>query len=80
MLSRLRAQQKVRRPSDKFLQRIGRLDRSSPDFSNQLIDLFREKGYGVNQKLEREDQQWFVEYLDNVRALIALYLFSLNLL
>ena len=80
MLSRLRARKRVYRPSDEFLRQIDHLERSSPDFSYQLADLFKGKGHDFNKKLGREDREWLVEYLDNVCALVALYLLSLNLL
>ena len=38
------------------------------------------RGKGRDEGLEREDKEWLIEYLDNVRALIAMYLLPLNLL
>ena len=67
------AQQEVYKPSDRFLRRIDRLEKSSTDFPGQLVDLFEEKDYNFAKELQDEDQDWLVEYLDNVCSSAALY-------
>ena len=49
------------------LQRLRDLDRASPQFHRQLIDLIRGDEYqDVVQHLHDEDLTWLIEYLDNV--------------
>ena len=49
------------------LRALRDLDRTSPHFHNQLIDLLRGKEYrDVIPSLEGEDLAWLVDYLDDV--------------
>ena len=49
------------------LQNLRDLDRTSPHFHNQLIDLLRGDEYrDVAPSLEGEDLAWLVNYLDGV--------------
>ena len=49
------------------LQTLRDLDRTSPHFYNQLIDLLRGNEYrDVIPTLEGEDLAWLVDYLDDV--------------
>ena len=50
-----------------LLQTLRDLDRTSPDFHNQLTDFLRGNEYrDVASSLQGEDLIWFVNYLDNV--------------
>ena len=50
-----------------LLQKLRDLDRTSPDFHNQLTDFLRGKEYrDAVPSLQGEDLAWFVDYLDNV--------------
>ena len=49
------------------LQKLHGLDRASPHFHNQLIDLLRGNEYrDIAPSLQGEDLAWLVNYLDNV--------------
>ena len=49
------------------LQPLHDLDKSSPQFHQQLIEFLRgDKYQDVVPTLQTEDLAWFVEYLDNV--------------
>lgn len=49
------------------LQEFRDLDRSSPQFHEQLSDWLQGNGYqGVLPNLQGEDLAWLVEYLDSV--------------
>ena len=55
------------------LQRLYRLDASSPDFQDQLDDLLRENEYQeCVPALQSDDLMRLVDYLDNVRLRVAL--------
>jgi hypothetical protein len=54
-------------PSSPVLQKFSRLDRSSQDFPEQLLELLYEKDYWqCVPGLQDDDSKWFVEYLDQV--------------
>jgi len=56
------------------LQELDRLDRSSPQFPDQLVSLLSGRLYKYRIRwLQDEDVSWLVEYLDNVCLRIALY-------
>ena len=60
-------------PSSPTLQQLDRLNRSSPDFHDQLYNVL----YGQEYKqcvpnLQGEDLVWLVNYLDKVRRRVAL--------
>ena len=49
------------------LQTLRDIDKTSPHFHNQLIDLLRGNEYqDVVPSLQGEDLAWLVNYLDNV--------------
>ena len=51
----------------KPLQQLHDLDRTSPQFYEQLTNFLRGKEYrNVFPNLQNEDLAWLVEYLDNV--------------
>lgn len=51
------------------LQQLRGLNRSSPDFRDQLVDLLGEKEFQASiPNLERVDVMWVVNFLDTVRA------------
>ena len=53
-----------------LLQKLRDLDRTSPDFHNQLTDFLRGNEYrDAAPSLQGEDLVWFVNYLDNVSLL-----------
>ena len=55
-------------PSSPALRRLHHLDRSSPDFCDQLHDVLSEQEYAPNQKsFEQNDLVWIIDYLDEVR-------------
>ena len=57
-----------------ILQRLDHLDKSSPQFPNQLASFLHEKGYeDCLPKLRDQDVVWLIEYLDNVCLYIAPY-------
>jgi len=59
-------------PSPNLLQQLHDLDRSSPEFPNQLTDiLLGEVWVRCLQGLPREGFRPFVKYLDTVRPRIA---------
>jgi hypothetical protein len=67
-------------PSPNLLQQLHSLDRSSPGFSNQLKGfLLGEDCVNHAQDLPCEVLGPFVEYLDNVRLLIAFFYSLLNI-
>ena len=54
-------------PSSLTLQRLHRLDRSSPDFHEQLHSALRGEEYvQCEQTLEGNDLVWLIDYLDEV--------------
>jgi hypothetical protein len=56
-----------------LLHRLRHLDRSSPEFSDQLTSLLHERGYkDCVASLRDDDSAWLVEYMDNVRLRAAL--------
>ena len=60
-------------PSSPVLQRLHRLDSSSPDFQDQLCnELYGREYMQCEQNLEGDDLVWFIDYLDKVRRRIAL--------
>jgi len=60
-------------PSSSTLQQLYRLNRSSPDFHDQLCDvLYKEEYVRCVPNLEGDDLVRLVNYLDNVRRRIAL--------
>ena len=60
-------------PSSPALQRLHRLDGSSPDFHDQLQNAIRGEEYvQCEQNLEGDDLVWLVDYLDEVRRHVAL--------
>ena len=60
-------------PSSPALQRLNRLDRSSPDFHDQLHTVLREEEYARHeQHLEDDTSVWLVDYLDTVRCHVVL--------
>ena len=55
-------------PSSLALQQLHHLDRSSPDFHDQLCNLFYGKEYSkCIPNLQGDDLVWLVDYLDKVR-------------
>lgn len=55
-------------PDSPVLQQLHRLDRSSPNFYNQLYDLLRGDEYArCMPNLQGDDVIWVVDYLDKVR-------------
>jgi len=60
-------------PSSPALQRFHLLDRSSPDFDDQLSNvLYGEEYKRCVPNLEDDDLAWLVDYLDKVRRPIAI--------
>jgi len=60
-------------PSSPVLQRLCCLDRSSPDFQDQLSDVLYGQEYRqYAPSLQSNDLVWLVEYLDKVRYRVAL--------
>ena len=56
-------------PSSPALQSLHRLDRSSPDFQDQLYDiLYGEEYKQHSSSLEHGDYVWLIDYLDRVRC------------
>lgn len=61
----------VQQPVHPALQQIYGLDRTSPEFDNQLDDLLHGDEYeGCVQELENSDLVWLINYLDNVRLYV----------
>ena len=55
-------------PSSPVLKQLHRLDRSSPDFHDQLCNVFYGSEYTqYTQSLQEDDLMWLVDYLDKVR-------------
>ena len=55
-------------PSSPVLQRLDRLDKSSPDFHDQLYSVLYGKEYvQCVPDLQPDDVSWLVDYLDTVR-------------
>ena len=68
-MSSRKAQQQVHEPSHEVLQQLNSLERSSPDFPDQLISLLSRQDYkdlATADGAQSEDRVWFIEYLDNV--------------
>ena len=60
-------------PSSPALQQLRHLDRSSPDFHDQLCVVFYGSEYSqCVLNLEGDDLVWLVDYLDKVRLHVAL--------
>ena len=55
-----------------LLQQLHDLDRSSPQFHDQLSNLLRGEEYRSSLNLQGDDLAWLVEYLDTVGLRIAL--------
>ena len=57
-----------------FLHRLRHLDRSSPEFPDQLRNLLYEPEYRdyVTGLQDLDDPTWLVEFLDNVRLCVTL--------
>ena len=71
-----RVLRRIYKPSRDILQRLDRLERSSPDFPDQLTNLLSGQEYGQHiftDALREEGAAWLVEYLDNVRVSFSLY-------
>lgn len=59
-------------PSSPVLQQFHRLDRSRPDFQDQLPNILYGHEYiQCEGSLGRDDLIWFVNYLDEVSRLVA---------
>jgi hypothetical protein len=66
-------------PSLSSLQELDRLDRSSPDYGDQLYGVLCEQEYvQCEEILEHDDLVWLIDYLDEVRCHFALYHSPLN--
>jgi len=64
-------------PLPKILRQFDRLDKSSPQFPDELTNLFDGGGYkGWIFWLQDEGASWFIEYLDKVCIRIVLYSLS----
>ena len=60
-------------PTSLALQRLDSLDKSSPDFQDQLNDLLHENEYQeCVPTLQGDELMWLVDYLDEVRHRVAL--------
>jgi len=60
-------------PSLPVLQELHRLDRSSPDFHDQLCNvLYGQEYVRCVPNLQDDDLVWLVDYLDKVRRNVAL--------
>ena len=60
-------------PSSPVLQRLHRLDQSSPDFCDQLHKVLYEQEYALHEKIfEQDDLAWLIDYLDEVRHEVSL--------
>ena len=67
-------------PSSPALQRLRRLNKSSPGFHDQLYNVLDGKEYvQCVQDLQLDDVVWLVDYLDTVRCHVALSHSPLNL-
>ena len=65
--------------SPNLLQKLRDLDRTLPDFHNQLTDFLRGNEYqDAAPSLQGEDLAWFVNYLDNVSSGTAFLRFKLT--
>ena len=59
-------------PNPLVLQQLDRLDRSSPEFQDQLYTIFRGEEYSqCVRDLQGDDLVWLVDYLDRVRRRVA---------
>ena len=59
-------------PSNSLLERLCLLDSSSPDFHDQLSNVFYTREYRQSaENLSDDDLVWLVEYLDKVRPRVA---------
>jgi hypothetical protein len=68
-MSSPKAQRPVYKPSHEVLQELDRLERSSPNFPDQLASLLSRENFqdwDVCKSLREEDAVWLIEYLDNV--------------
>ena len=60
-------------PGSSTLQQLHRLDRSSPDFHDQLCNvLYGEEYVQCVRNIKDDDLVWLVNYLDKVRCRVAL--------
>jgi len=60
-------------PSHPALQRVRSLDRSSPDFHDQLSKVLGGEEYKRSvPELRRDDSVWLINYLDKVRCPVAI--------
>lgn len=60
-------------PNSPALQRLHRLDRSSPDFCDQLRGVLYEQEYVLHEKsFEQNDLEWLIDYLDEVHHDVTL--------
>lgn len=78
-MSLRKALRKDYRPSNEFLQQIDDLEKSSPHFPRRLERLLGKTEFASTRVLGRKDQEWLVEYLDNVCTFIGPYQLSTNL-
>jgi hypothetical protein len=68
-MSSPKAQRPVYKPSHETLQELDRLERSSPNFPDQLASLLSREDFirwDVGKSFQNEDAVWLIEYLDNV--------------
>jgi len=57
-------------PPDPFIQKLGQLDRASPQFSDHLTTLLdEEKNLEHIFRLSAQDTLWLIDHLDNVPVL-----------
>ena len=60
-------------PSSPTLQRLCHLDKSPPDFQDQLYEILYSQEYiQCEENLEHDSLVWLVDYLDMVRCHISL--------
>jgi tRNA (Thr-GGU) A37 N-methylase len=60
-------------PNSPVLQQLDRLNKSSPDYPDQLCNIiYGEEYVQCVPNLEGDDLVWLVEYLDKVRRRVAL--------
>lgn len=61
-------------PCSPALQELDRLQKSSPDFSDQLYNAICRREYvQCTRNLEHDDLRWLTNYLDEVRRHVALF-------
>lgn len=76
-MSSQEALQRAYEPSRGVLQQLNRLERSSPNYPDQLTSIFSTEEYKnlyyFRGKIESKDKAWLMEHLDNVCVCISLY-------